>query len=477
MRPKPSLLAAATSALLLSTPLLASPQLIPNSIKYRDNGIPYAKGRSGSAAIAARALLNRDSSTDLEVTTGDFDGQAPRGTLSKVQLKLGTGTRNFDANGGTFATHLAGHFPRHSKLQVQTNVRGLDGNRTDVVTVQETVKLRPDVAAGTIDAPAQALVNVPLMINAIVDERNGDSGARANCVLRVDGQIVDRASGIWIDAGDSVTCGFDYAFTSTGEKTLQVSLEAVSPGDWDESNNSVSGSIAIVSAAQPIPEWIAQSLERSWTEYRKVNEPGYEESESSTSAYSNASTFYGFTKQASIAFDTIRIGYKETSNGTTFADVADMAFTYEHTDSLGHCKNYFDQGVSARVCNPGLPKNWPYDEGPTDTISINIARFANDILYHSEGRQWRRGDDEAGGWYSWNTGYHQVEGNLAHFGWSTELEITLSDGQNRVVQARPIVFMQPWEDHHERPYQCFGDSCYGESYHLSGKRGTQRYNW
>lgn len=482
MRPQSlSLLSATTAALLLSTPLLASPQLIPNSTKYKDSGIPYAKGRSGNAAIAARALQNRDGSTDLEVTTGDFDGTAPNGTISKVQLKLATGTRNYDSNSSTFALHVPERLARHSRVGVQTNVRGVDGNRTGVVSVQETVKLRPDVAAGSIDAPPQALVGVPLLINAVVDERNGDTGARANCVLRVDGQVADRANGIWIDAGDSVTCSFDYAFTTTGDKSLEVRLEAVSPADWDDSNNSLTGSISIVSASTPIPEWIAQSIEQSWTEYRKLDDPDREHSETSTTGYMNSSTFYGFVKQASVDFSTIRVGYKEVSNGTTFADDSDLAFSYQHTDSLGHCKNYWDQGVAARLCTPGLPKNWPYDEGPTDTISVNVSRFATDILYHSHGTQWRRAgyyeDDDPEGWYSWNSGYHQVDGNRSRFGGNVELEITLTDAASHVLQARPDVFLQPWEDHRERPYQCFNSFCLAESYHLSGKRGVQRYNW
>jgi hypothetical protein len=481
MRPRPSfLLTAAAAALLLSTTLLASPRLIPNSTKYRDSGIPYAKGRSGSAAVAARALLNRDGSSDLEVTTGDFDGTAPNGEISKVQLKLATGTRNYDGNSSTFARHIPEYLGRHSKVQVQTNVRGVDGNRTGVVTVQETVKLRPDAALGGIDAPAEALVNVPLLINAVVEERNGDIGARANCVLRVDGQVVDRADGIWIDAGDSVTCGFDYAFTSTGEKSLQVSLESVSPGDWDDSNNSAGGSIRIISATAPIPEYIAQSLERSWTEYRKVDEPDWEHSETTSIGYHNASSFYGFVKQSAIDFSTIRVGYKEVSGGTTYADDSDLAFSYQHTDSLGHCKNFFELSVQFRVCNPGLPKNWPYDEGPTDTISINVSRNATDILYYSHGRRYRGPSGEEDGEYRWvefESGYHQVEGNRTPMGWSTELEVTLRDGQNRVVQARPTIFMQPWEQHYESPYRCFGSFCYGESYHQIGKRGTLRHNW
>ena len=63
----------AIAACLLATSLVAqSNQTIPNSVKYRDTSLPNATGRSGGASIEARALLNRDLTTTIEITTGSF---------------------------------------------------------------------------------------------------------------------------------------------------------------------------------------------------------------------------------------------------------------------------------------------------------------------------------------------------------------------------------------------------------------------
>ncbi|MDQ3280452.1 MAG: hypothetical protein M3Q69_03480 [Acidobacteriota bacterium] len=455
----------------------AAAQHIPNSVKYRDTGVPNAHGRSGSAAITARALLNRDGSTDLDVTTGDFDGGAARGTIDKLQLKLPTGTRNFNSQSSpNFSLHLADHFGRHAKLQVQTNVRGIDGARTDVVTVEEIVKLRPDAAAIGIDVPERVYTGVPTMINAVVAEHNGDTGARANCVLSVDGHEVDRANGIWIDAGDAVTCGFDYTFPTTGTKSLQVRVDSVSPADWDTANNSISQSVRVVS---PIPEWIASAHDRAWSTYNKIDAADWQFSETSDTGTMVGASFLGLVKQSALDFDSVSVSYKETSGGTTFADIENIPFTYEYADSLGACKQFDGDGVIVRVCNPALPKNWPYDEGPTDLISINAARVSMDITYASHGRQLRRDYDTGEEyWYTWNSSYHQVQGTQARYGSNVEMRVSVSDASGRTAEARPNIFLTPFEQHDDSPYRCFGSSyCYAYRNDVVGKRGTQSFNW
>src|SRR5437867_5935651 len=75
-----------TSACTDSTPLAPRPNLTrpitasmmspvaarshPNSEKYRDSGFQPATGRSGSATVSTRALLDKAGTTDVEVTTG-----------------------------------------------------------------------------------------------------------------------------------------------------------------------------------------------------------------------------------------------------------------------------------------------------------------------------------------------------------------------------------------------------------------------
>src|SRR5437763_3795012 len=68
----------------------------PNSEKYRDSGFQPATGRSGSASVSTRALLDKTGTTDVDVTTGTFDGSPAPGTLGMVQVKAFTPSGNLD---------------------------------------------------------------------------------------------------------------------------------------------------------------------------------------------------------------------------------------------------------------------------------------------------------------------------------------------------------------------------------------------
>ena len=231
------------------------PTRFANSVKYRDKGLKHARGSAGIAATAAtleaRALLGMDGSTTLDISTGAIDAPDASRLLSKVQLKqyapngaLQTTTNYKDINSPAYQLSLAGRV-RGSKLQVQGSIVAVDGKHSDVVTLTETVKLRPDLSVDRIIAPAQAHVAVPVQISALISENNGDVGARADCVLAVDGVEAGRANGIWVDAGRSVSCVFNQAFPTTGTKQLTVSAVSVNPGDWDGSNNSATQTINI----------------------------------------------------------------------------------------------------------------------------------------------------------------------------------------------------------------------------------------
>ena len=254
----------APTGLIANTPVLLRdatsvngrrPTRFANSIKYRDKGLKHARGRAGLAATAAtleaRALLGRDGNTTLDISTGAIDAPDASRLLSKVQLKQyapngtqQTTTNYKDINSPVYQLTLAGRV-RGSNLQVQGSIIGVDGKHADVITLTETVKLRPDVSVDRIIAPARSRLAVPVQISALISENNGDVGARTDCVLTVDGAEAGRANGIWVDAGRSVSCVFNYVFPTTGTKQLTVSAVSVNPGDWNTSNNATTQAINI----------------------------------------------------------------------------------------------------------------------------------------------------------------------------------------------------------------------------------------
>jgi CARDB len=247
------------SLLVASSPAAWSQNNIPgnavsSSKHYRESGVGNATGRAGSANMTARALLGKDGNATVEVTTGTLDSsQTPPGNFGKVQFKP------LDANGNAlFAQNFTplstagGYYSftwpslsRGEQVQLQGNITGIDRNRTDVVTVVETTKLRPDLAVQNLTFPSAAFTNHAVNISANIVELNGDAAATTTCVLAIDGSNVDQMNSVYVDAGGSVSCAFVYQFTATGSHTIQVTAANVVPADWDTSNNSASGTITI----------------------------------------------------------------------------------------------------------------------------------------------------------------------------------------------------------------------------------------
>jgi hypothetical protein len=246
---------ALVAALAVAMPVTAQTLLqpFPLSVKYRDTGAKPTTGRSGSAAIEARALLAADGTTDLEVTTGHFEGGAAVGSLAKVQVKvlasdgrvLVTDNYRKTLTGAGYASFTYDSLYRGQSTQVQASVAGIDGTRTDIVTVSTDVKLRPDLVA-SVNAQSVATVNSMVVVGAVMTEKNGEVGARATCRLLVDDAEVDFIPGAWVDAASAVTCRFTTSFSTLGTKRLTVRITDVSPADFDPANNESTQLIDVV---------------------------------------------------------------------------------------------------------------------------------------------------------------------------------------------------------------------------------------
>src|SRR6185295_15059199 len=233
-----------TSACTDTTPLAPRPNLTrpisasmmspvarshPNSEKYRDSGFLPVTGRSGSATVSTRALLDKAGTTDVEVTTGTFDGSPAPGTLGMVQVKAFTPSGNLaftdnhtGLSAGATASFSYTTLPHGTSLQVQSTVAGSGDSRTDVVTLATAVHFRPDLVASRLDAAAQAPIGAAVNLQGFILERNGEVGARADCVLYVDGTPADRATGIWVDAGGMVACAMTHVFMEARTYSLEL---------------------------------------------------------------------------------------------------------------------------------------------------------------------------------------------------------------------------------------------------------------
>jgi hypothetical protein len=363
----------------------------PNSRKYRDAGFHPATASVGSATISTRALLGRSGTTDVEVTTGTFEGGTPSGTLSSVQVKgydpggaqLFTST-NTSLSASTVSFPYSG-LARGSRVQVKAVVRDINA-RNEVVTVNDVVRTRPDLMALRVDGPTKALVGWPVNFHASIMERQGDLGARASCVLYVDGTAVDRTDGIWVDAGGVVACEMTHVFTTLGPRAIELRVENVSPGDYDEANNRVMGSVDIVQPA----EFRAFSLQahsvlnNTWTRHISTltTSEGIEETWDQTTTVQGPSQFGSMTGliERKLTFPVTMHGEMAT-NGTTVNTLdrtlptSEPAYWYP-AEWGASCGTSFGPSTNLYICT--------FDGGDLGGHStIQYDWFGADIRYHS----------------------------------------------------------------------------------------------
>jgi hypothetical protein len=330
----------------------------PNSEKYQDAGAHPATGRSGSAQVQSRALLAKNGSTLVEATTGVLDGPPGPGSITKVQAKLFNPdgslqqTQNYNSlTTGPYTSETYTGLVRNEKVQIDTHVNGVDP-RTDDVTVVDVVKLRPDLTVRSLTGPPQAYVNTSVVFQAVVGELNQDVGARADCVLSVDGQPVDQAVATWVDAGQSVTCMFAYTFSSIGAHAVSVAVVNVVPGDFDLSNNTAQTTIQIVQASNlAYQASISTSLSQQTT-FDTLTGPFSGYSDNSTFSNSSFSAFmYAYTPNHTFVFPVQSFGGSVTIDGTV---AWQPTFTNQLappvSDGNSTCQDQYSDGAFGTVC-------------------------------------------------------------------------------------------------------------------------------
>lgn len=394
-----ALCVAATANLALAQ---GNPAQNPNSQKYSNTGAKPATGRSGSASLEARVMIGKDGKMLVETSTGGVEQASGPGILSKVQVKFGEFTKNFNnlAAGGYFSTE----FPaaaRGSSIQVQGNVRGIDPKRTDVVTVSTPAVLRPDVAVDSVAGPAQQMKNAQATFVATLSEKNGDLGAGASCVLSVNGTEVDTASGIWVDAGDSVNCQFAHSFAQPGTYTISVAATQVTPGDWDTANNQAQTTITII---EPEKKIAAGSLEA-------VQE---------NSSYSNYWQYYyccwyayygqetRHRNLSTINFNGSRSGGSPLMQQVTASINVNGSLAHQVTLSPNKGSSY-DNGYSFNQCSEYSYESW---NGSGYTRSADRAQMCTGGVHGNPNSQWTNYH------YSRNTGavtYYGYNGYCSYY--------------------------------------------------------------
>jgi hypothetical protein len=205
-------------------------------------------------------------------------------------------------------------------------LRGIDGRRTDVVTVVPIFAHRaPDLAVTHVNARARTPVGAPTVVTASVAELNGDLGARGDCVLLVDGVEADRARDIWVDAGDLVSCAFTTTFAGAGARELAVRVQAVTPADFDPANNEATTTVTALQATgatavsfvgdvRDVTFAIRDTFTTRWTNAATGQLLFESRSETNTSGREQAAMF-SVLIGAEVSFPLSRVELAQTSGG------------------------------------------------------------------------------------------------------------------------------------------------------------------
>ena len=483
---------------------------IPNDRKYSDAGRRPATGRAGSALAATQALLAKDGSAVVEVVAGeDWTGWTrertmrddPHGdaTLAKVQLKAFDPagalqfTRNFNRLGAPAVSLGANGLVRGGRVQVQANVEDADPARTGVVTVDGPVLLRPDLSLLELRRPPRAVKNTAVPIVAVVRELNGDLGAWADCVLYVNGIESDRAYGIWVDAGGTVTCTMMHMFRELGESRLEVRIEGVTPGDYDPANNTASGAMNVIFVRSDF--WFNAAFEdRTFSSHTRYESSWSAADGSVGGEWSHASDVAGRVQESYMS------GFMPRAVAFPLGELFARQYT---RDEVVHAAlfrqlaaDWTSQGwygrescVSRGYYHPNAGRGWLFvcsheidnpEHGISGFTTVHYDRYAGDVTYASRGhsRYWNRdlGIDDA---YSFNFTGREVVGRFARYGLEYAFFVRLVD-RGSVYTMNPFVGLLPYQTEHSAPRECWSwtdswgtsRSCWEFAYRTTGVRGV-----
>jgi hypothetical protein len=353
-------------------------------VKYSDLGAQPGRAQGRMASVEIRALLDKQGSTLVDMTTGTFDGRAATATIEKVTLRALTAGTLANARPETPEwSHSVSGLVQGDRLNAQANVRGAGESRMEVLAASTVVVRRPDVSVLAVSGAAQVTPGTPVTFFADVAELNGDLGARANCRLYVNGEPADQASAIWVDAGDIVTCQFSYSFANSGTYTVAVSAIDVAPGDWDVENNGASTMVTVVDPGTPIAYGQLTVDDANYEYLNSSNRSGAYPLVSNTGGTEKWSkvVFFGLVPQG-VPVPVQRVEARVMANGTTIheATLSELAsYSYVSGGANVTCIDYFTSGQTASSCTRDYP-----DPARTDSTWFSYSHQSGRVTYYGQ---------------------------------------------------------------------------------------------
>jgi len=340
---------------------------------------------------------------------------------------------------------------------VHGNVRGVDGARTNVVVVDELIKLRPDIVVAAIEAPSAVWTRTPTIVTATLREMNGDVGARATCVLDVDGEPMDSAADIWVDAGGTVSCAFAVLLEEPGAHVVTVRATSVTPRDWDLSNNAQSATV-IVGRDLPLAYDASASDDSvvKWTMWSRdfttgSNYHSADKDSSTTTGRTQSASMTAYTREP-ISFPEQPLRDVRLAQGTGTTTVHEATYDVLNADAITSGPNWISACVTrsdgAVVATFTLcSRRETIDGAATSFTSVSYRWNAGDVTYRSIGYSIVACPVPGSipcvpSSYSWNTTTPSIQGRRVAFGADYAFDVELRSGLTQ-FRANPVLALTP----------------------------------
>ena len=439
--------AAALAACLLATALSAETRTYPNSIKYKDTGVANATAVTAVASIEARALLNRDDTTDVEVTTGSFEGDTPSGYVTKVKVGIPTADGvepvNFNhPESPDFSGNISGVITG-DVVSIDAQVRGLD-NGTDHAVANATVAKRPDLGVAFVLVPTFVVKGRVARVRTGVFESNGQLGARADVRLLIDGVEVDRAENIWVNAGGFVSVAFAPVLEAeNGTHDFTVVVEHVNPGDWDEANNTRTEPARVYDVLDEFYSWSATASEQEFSNY-SYEKRSWREETRTENGVQQSFRFEGYIL-AAVDLNTLTATASGVSDNNPLFNIAATGFSVRDVPA--------PRGTRCATSR-GNPDIVICQNANTNLVEVDINYGTGDATYRSWG--WATRENPFGPtvpMFTWDT-TTETHTLQSRFGSTVALTYTLSDATNHWTAEPFLASLNASSSSSHLPYRC-----------------------
>ncbi len=184
-------------------------------------------------------------------------------TIKKFRLKIFTHKRkesfvtkeaNLDLVNNQIVTTIPGRFDNDT-LRVVATIKTPQKGDVERNNDWGSVKLRPDLKVGSIQAPAEQNTNLSYSVEVFVQETNMQSASTCAVSLYQEGTLIHTTTNVAVAAGGNVSVVFGgLTHSSAGVQNYSVVISDVNPGDYNTANNTGAFSITFVS-----PVTLAQS--------------------------------------------------------------------------------------------------------------------------------------------------------------------------------------------------------------------------